>query len=511
MRSFRLLRRFAAASIAVSSVVFCVAVADADAATPKLAAGGANTCALLSDGSVKCFGSNENGGVGAQPDYPSNQHVVPTPTRVALAGPAVDIAVGGTHACAVLANGAVQCFGSNGWGTLGMSWDALPHPNPVTVPLPGPATAVDAGAITTCVVLVGGAFNCFGSNRSSTLGRAEGAGVSDDVSPPANTNLPLPAVQSSGGGFARCVVLNNLTLSCFGDSGTGATGPGPVGYAPKAVDLGAPTSQVAVGENHTCARIVDGSLKCFGKNEEGQLGFTADPFPHSTPTIVVLGGFASAVTTGPNHTCTLLDDRSVKCFGLNKYGQLGNPTSVGTVDGVPTPTKVPLAGPAVQVAAGGDHTCALLEDGSVQCFGSNSFGQLGTTTGNSYVPLTVAGLNLIVPPDPKVPAATKIQLKLKRLKLKRKIKGNKLRLSGVFVPSPKLSSATCRGKLALTLKFRGRKLAKKSFALKFKKSKCTAAISLGIPKKYAGKETRLTLAVTSTLLVAVSKTYTQKL
>ena len=135
-------------------------------------------------------------------------------------------------------------------------------------------------------------------------------------------------------------------------------------------------------------------MQCWGRNETGQLG---NPIPKRSSTPVLVTGLtAAAVTAGGFHTCALPGDGTVRCWGQNDLGQLGN----GTNDPVPNrpstfnPTPVTVSGitTAVAVSAGGWHTCALLQDGTVRCWGDNTWGQIGNgqavPPSSSFDPIT---------------------------------------------------------------------------------------------------------------------------
>ncbi|MFH1436851.1 MAG: hypothetical protein ABIJ56_14180 [Pseudomonadota bacterium] len=147
---------------------------------------------------------------------------------------------------------------------------------------------------------------------------------------------------------------------------------------------------ISVGGEHACAIRSSGGVKCWGAGESGQLG-NAFVLPSAVPVDVEgLGGRAVAVSSGAAHTCAVMDDAAVKCWGLNASGQLGD----GTTYTAMTPVDVVGLMPGVRaVSAGTDHTCALTDVGSVVCWGGNGYGQLGngTTTG-SLEPVEVNGL-----------------------------------------------------------------------------------------------------------------------
>ena len=149
---------------------------------------------------------------------------------------------------------------------------------------------------------------------------------------------------------------------------------------------------LATGANHTCALLSDGSVKCWGMNNLGQLGLgdaasrgdATNEMGGKLPAVKLgAGKTAKAITAGEGHTCALLSDGSVKCWGYNFYGQLGlgDTTNRGTAanqmgDTLPT-VKLGTDKTAKAIAAGDSHTCALLNDDTVKCWGDNSYGRLG--------------------------------------------------------------------------------------------------------------------------------------
>ncbi len=148
-------------------------------------------------------------------------------------------------------------------------------------------------------------------------------------------------------------------------------------------------TEVSVGESHACALRSDATVWCWGYNFYGQLGQPSSSFMRSAVPVQIPSGGATVVTieSGYNHICAVISDKTVWCWGANSYGQLGN----GQTQGSPTPVQVKLDADrtlenVVKVSAGESHTCALTGTGAVYCWGSNVFGQLGdgTTTGRLY-------------------------------------------------------------------------------------------------------------------------------
>jgi len=223
------------------------------------------------------------------------------------------------------------------------------------------------------------------------------------VAPP--LAVPNPSLAYVGGdarGFAfngdwACVVLNDGVVKCWGTLGNipfGVLGNGTItdSALPTAV-LGIDDAVAVVqGMSHTCALLQSGGAKCWGDGQFGQLGNSKLDSPVPTPVSVLgfAGAGATQLTAGTRHTCALLTDASVHCWGENNAGELGlGYTSAASLT---VPQVVPGLS-AIWVSAGGYSTCAVRKDGTVACWGDNTYGQLGdgTTTDRSS-PVSVLGL-----------------------------------------------------------------------------------------------------------------------
>ena len=181
-------------------------------------------------------------------------------------------------------------------------------------------------------------------------------------------------------------------MRCWGDGlagrlGSGNTndiGDGPGEMPPAAVNLGGTATAISAGAAHTCALLDDGTVRCWGDGAFGQLGYgnpnnLGDGPGEMPPAAVNLGGTATAITAGLNYTCALLDDGTVRCWGRGTSGQLGygNTNDIGDGPGEMPPAAVNLGGTVTAITTGDAHTCAILDDGIARCWGLGNFGQLG--------------------------------------------------------------------------------------------------------------------------------------
>ena len=221
---------------------------------------------------------------------------------------------------------------------------------------------------------------------------------------------PTRVLQLAAGRAHTCALLTGGRVRCWGANDQGQLGLGTTAdlggqqpYQNDLVSLGGPAAFIAAGGDHTCALMADGSLRCWGANGHGQLGLgnTAalgdDELPSSSPPIN-LGLDVTAVAAGGDCTCAIFTDGTLRCWGDNTYGQLGLGTTddVGD-DEIPSQAgaQVSLGDTAALVTTGGYFTCAVLSDGHhARCWGQNARDELGlgTTTnlGDNELPTAVA-------------------------------------------------------------------------------------------------------------------------
>jgi alpha-tubulin suppressor-like RCC1 family protein len=337
----------------------------------QIAVGTFHACAIVSSGAVYCWGAGGNGQLG-------NGGVANVATPIAVGGLTAEaIAAGGTHTCAITASShEVVCWGDNASGELGNGGMAQSN---TPVPVVGgagdagvAAIAIAAGAMHTCAVLAGGSMECWGGNPYGQVGNGSVGGAFP--SPVAVSGIS-DAIQVSAGLDHTCAVLSSGGVACWGADSNGELGNNAVSTGTGTPQLAATPSaatSVSCGAVHTCAVLANGGIACWGFGGYGQLGDGNTPTAQSVPTLVAGLTGATAIAAGQLHSCAVVDG-GVKCWGYDDYGQLGD----GFALGVPTPTPVAGIGAVTGIAAGEEHTCALIGDGSVECWGYNLSGQLG--------------------------------------------------------------------------------------------------------------------------------------
>jgi len=310
-----------------------------------------------------------------------------TPVQVAAISTASQVSAGGHHTCALLSGGSIECWGGNYFGTLGNGTrtDSL---IPVRVTGISTATQVSAGTVHTCAVLSGGTLKCWGNNDDGQLGNGR-ARYTLAPAPVAVRGITNARAISAGWGHT-CALLLGGTIKCWGRNPTGELGNGTETYSSTPVQVsGISTAvQVSASDYHTCAVLSGGSVKCWGSNNSGELG-NGTTVDSSTPVQVSGISTASQVSAGYEHTCALLSGGTVECWGSGQYGQLGDGR---TMVGSPAPVQVSGISTATQVSAGGAHLCAVLSGGTVDCWGTDAL-EGDVMAVNSSTPVQVSGIS----------------------------------------------------------------------------------------------------------------------
>lgn len=302
------------------------------------------------------------------------------------------VASGDNHTCAIVSTG-VKCWGSGTSGQLGngCSWsgfsnvcdrDFFASPPVDVVGLPGGVKAITAARNFTCVIMNTGDVKCWGAIPYGTI-------FSPQSTPIDIGGLNSDVIAISAGYSSVCALTSLGQVKCWGYSN--------YPHAPATVeavtvpDLNEPVTAIANGSGHTCAVTLARGLKCWGSNSRGQLGLgfgTSSSYP-PVDAIVVTEPVTS-VSVGFASTCIVTDSRDTKCWGYNRYGELGN----GTTSGNSMPSNVVgLSGVTIALSVDGQSACAIVADGGLKCWGYNGYGQLGDgTLVNRAVPVDVMGL-----------------------------------------------------------------------------------------------------------------------
>ncbi|MBI5310992.1 MAG: hypothetical protein HZB14_08235 [Actinobacteria bacterium] len=379
---------------ACAITLIAAASASAQVPQPRISAGAANTCAIFPPAPEKayCWGSNINKQLGIG-ENDLSYALNPIPVN-ALNGIAKVVGTGYDSACTIVDYGSVRCWGNNENGALGAAnaGENLAS-RQVSGALKGPWAppgSVAVGRRHICILDLDGILRCQGLNSSGQLGN----GTTTNFATPVDVStLGATVIQAVAGTNHSCALLANGNVRCWGANDRGQLGANvtitPLSSVPINVpDLANDITQIASGYDHSCGIRQNDNVVCWGANSYGQLGDGTINPSKGTETTESLGGRAVEVATGQSHTCALLVNGTIRCWGANSYGQLGNDTLTGS----PTPVSVVgLPRKATAITAGAFHTCALLDDGSMRCWGRNDKGQLGAgNRDNSDVPVALA-------------------------------------------------------------------------------------------------------------------------
>ncbi len=342
-----------------------------------MALGALHGCVLLDEGAARCSGQSAAGQIPGR-----------APTIVTVPGVSA-LAIGAGHRCALAGDGTVWCWGNNVNGELGDGTREGRAAKGTVLGVEG-ATQIAAGEGHTCARLAKGSVVCWGRDEKGQLGSASAVPPSNPTAHPMQRKMLAPPVVAvvipaldltslALGGNTTCGLRRDGSIACWGALAIDATPsipgkktpPWPT-PKPKLVAGLKSVTTVALGGDHSCALLQDGSATCWGDNEKGQLGDGSAAKKHPPAKVKGLADVVE-MALGHDHTCARLGDGSVQCWGSNSAGQLGD----GSTTDRRAPGPVPgLAGVAAIVAAG-DRTCARLQSGSVLCWGDDADGVLG--------------------------------------------------------------------------------------------------------------------------------------
>jgi alpha-tubulin suppressor-like RCC1 family protein len=367
------------------------------AAVAALGVGDYHVCALSEAGVVRCWGASDYGRLG-QPGYTENIGDDEPPSDwdpVEVADDVVELVAGSDHNCALRAGGQLRCWGDNtagqlGYGNTDVVGDDETPASAGDVPLPDAVLSVAAGTSHNCALLEGGDVMCWGSNESGQLGygNTDRIGDGEPVDTGGVVSLPGAAVEVVAGYAHSCARLEGGDVVCWGRQAEGQLGTGapdnigddeladaagPIALGGKAIDIDA-------YNNHTCAVLEDGGVRCWGAASRGQLGNGDEERKNvgerKTPAeegVVMLDEPAIAVETGYSHTCALLVNGNVRCWGSST----ANGIPEGYDDSVVPLGAARIGVPVQRLWAGYDYNCVVLDSASVRCWGTNTGSVLG--------------------------------------------------------------------------------------------------------------------------------------
>lgn len=358
--------------------------------TLAVTAGYNHACALMSDGTVECWGQNVYGQLGNAtgvtcsgpscvdldgtvtwpPGYEASVPLEYPPTLVSGLAGVTAIAAGNNHTCAVLSDGTVRCWGYNVDGQLGNGTTASSYA-PTQVSDLANVAGVSASFEYTCAWRTDGTVVCWGTDDADELGSTVTTTCEDsDDHWCSTTPVAVPGVVgakavAAAAGFA-CALLADGTLTCWGQT----QGIGSAETPSQLPVVAGATSVVGSFGDHACVVLNDATADCWGRNAAGELGrgMLSGPSPWGwTPTPAPVIGLSGvmAMAVGTYFTCALVSGGTVDCWGYNGVGALGRDLVGTSLTVQPGP---PLTNVSA-ITAGSGLACALLGNGTVQCWG----------------------------------------------------------------------------------------------------------------------------------------------
>jgi alpha-tubulin suppressor-like RCC1 family protein len=381
--------------------------ADAAPLTGVTQADGLNgtTCVRTNNGQARCWGEGAAGQNGN--GLFSDTGVAVSVSNLSDTGPLVNVvqvSSGGSHSCAVLTSGRAVCWGDDAVGQLangaGENDGAVPtlvRNTADTAPLSG-IVEVQTGSNFTCFRLQSTQVRCAGGDSSGQVGDGGALAFEEHLPQPvasaSGEGFLTGATQLTAGNFHACVRLNNGQARCWGQNNVGQLGINANGNRAFPVTVKSVSgvaalegvTAIAGGGNTTCARISNGTARCWGEGSHGELG-NADDLDAKRPVVVraavginPLGGVLQ-IAVGQSHTCFRIQGNQLRCSGDGTFGQLanlnvGNGPALRPVVARNSNNSAAL-GNVAQVTAGANFTCARLTVGQMRCWGSDNNLSLG--------------------------------------------------------------------------------------------------------------------------------------
>ena len=351
-------------------------ISDVDAT--KVVTYGTHACARRPSGALACWGNNTwgqlgRGATGASQPYAGNVTVVPT---------AADLSNDGSGYTCILrpTDGVVQCWGLNQSATLSVFANGS-YPQPITVPGIAYATTMGGGNTANCAIS-NSVVQCWGRQSSGVLGDGMNTGALKVVPQPVSGIAN--AVEIAASSQAHCARTNAGAVYCWG-AGFIQPGPSDGMYPMRQVSLPSPATSIGVMNDRACASHANGTVSCWTSTVGSSAPLVATP-------LAGLNGTAVSVTAGSSHACAIMSDKTLRCWGTNTYGQLGNGTITSSLPPVPVSNLTNVT----QVSIAGFSTCAVAA-GYAYCWGNNYDGQVGNgTTATRTTPAKVQWPPLVI-------------------------------------------------------------------------------------------------------------------
>jgi alpha-tubulin suppressor-like RCC1 family protein len=355
-----------------------------------LAAGSSHTCALVGAGQLWCWGNNSSGQYGA-----AETRYLPTPQAISndiaslSPGPSnapdftptpgvpvevtPQVSAGSGFVCGLLPEGRVQCVGTNDRGQLGNGSTEMARADvPSTVPGIQDAVQISSYAWLSCVCRANGQVACWGTGYED---------YSEAGLPPSSLPEPIAGITDCAevavGGYTVCVRHHTGHVSCWGSGRYGLLGNGSEesSATPVAVQGLTDAVQLASAAYANCALRADGTSVCWGYGDYGSLGNGSNSNTSTPIQVADLSG-ASGLAAASSTVCAIERGGHVSCWGENEDGELGN-GEVGREHNSNTPLVVRNLQGVTSLGMGFGTVCAVLQDGTARCWGSNSSGQTG--------------------------------------------------------------------------------------------------------------------------------------